>query len=80
MPQSVTITVNSRWRRKQVPIEVIVNRATSPMCPTFPMDKTFSGKLPQWLFLQDFQSIGRSRRRGAEPPSTTKAVFIAHEQ
>lgn len=55
MPQSITITVNSRWRGKRTLIEVTVTRVTFRTVSYIALDKTFSGTLPRWQFLQDFQ-------------------------
>lgn len=49
------ITLRSHWRRKQVPIEVTVTRVTFRTVSYIALDKTFSGALPRWQFLQDFQ-------------------------
>jgi len=65
MAPSITITLNNGWRRKQVPIEVIIARFTFRSVSFIALDKTFSGTLPQWLFLRDSQPAGRPRRRGA---------------
>jgi hypothetical protein len=57
MTPSVTITVHSRWIRKQVPVEVEVTRVTFREVSYMALDKTFAGALPRWLFLQVFQPV-----------------------
>ena len=63
MPPSVTITVNSRWRRKQVPPELW--SPASPSALSFiAVDKTVSGTLPPWLFLEDFEPAAEHKKKG----------------
>jgi hypothetical protein len=64
MPQSVTITVNSRWIRKQVAIEVEVTRVTFRTVSYIALDKSCSGTLPQWHF-QDFQPV-TGKKKGSK--------------
>jgi hypothetical protein len=61
-----SITVHSRRIRKQVPIEVIVTRATFRSVSYIALDKSFSGTLSQWQFLQDFQPVRSGRRRDTD--------------
>jgi hypothetical protein len=63
MPTQSTITVNSRWIRKQVAIEVEVTRVSFRVS-YIALDKTFSGTVPQWLFLQDFQPVTERKKTG----------------
>jgi hypothetical protein len=63
MPQSVTITVNSHWIRKQVAIEVIVTRVSLGRMTYITRDRTGSGTLPHWLFLQDFQPVTEGKKK-----------------
>jgi len=58
------ITVNSRWLRKQAPIEVIITRVTLRTVSYIALDKSFSGTLPQWLFLQDFRPVTERKKKG----------------
>ena len=51
------IIVNSRWRSRQLAIEVVVTRPTFREVSYMALDKTFSGTLPLWLFLKDFQPV-----------------------
>jgi hypothetical protein len=57
------ITVNSLWIRKQVPVEVIVTRVTFREVSYIAVDKSFSGTLPLWLFLQDFQPVTERKKK-----------------
>jgi hypothetical protein len=62
MPTEPIIALNSRWRRKQDPIEVV--RVTFREVSYIALDKSSSDTLPQWLFLQDFQPVtGKSKPR-----------------
>jgi len=58
-----TITVHSHWIRKQVPIEVTVTRATFREVSYIAVDKTFSGTLPHWQFLVDFQPVTEHKKK-----------------
>ena len=58
------ITVASHWRRKQVPIEVTVTRVTTREVSYIALDKSVSGTLPQWLFLQDFRPVPVRKKKG----------------
>jgi hypothetical protein len=51
------ITVYSRWRSKRFGIEVRISRVTDLAVSYRTLDFTFSGSVPQWLFLQNFQPI-----------------------
>jgi hypothetical protein len=57
------ITVNSRWIRKQVPVEVGVNRVTFREVSYIAADKSFSGSVPLWLFLPDFQPVPDKKKK-----------------
>jgi hypothetical protein len=57
------VTVRSRWRRKQVPIEIVVVRVTFRIVSYIAVDKSFSGTLPQWQFLADFQPVTEKKPR-----------------
>jgi hypothetical protein len=45
------ITVNSRWIRKHVAIEVTVTRVTESTVSYIAVDCSISGTVAQWLFL-----------------------------
>ena len=63
MSQSIIVTVNSRWIRKQVPIEVGVTRVTFREVSYIAVDKSFSGTVLQWQFLQDFQPVVERKKK-----------------
>jgi hypothetical protein len=57
------ITVNSHWQHKKTSAEVIVTRVTFREVSYMALDKTFSGPLSQWLFLQDFQPVTERKKK-----------------
>ena len=59
--------------------DFIVTRGTFREASYIALDGS-SGTVPQWLFLEEFQPVPEKKKRRAESPSTTKAVFIAPEQ
>jgi hypothetical protein len=56
MTQTIT-TVNTRWRGKQIPIEVTVTRITLRTVSYVGVHGAISGTVPHWQFLQDFQPV-----------------------
>jgi hypothetical protein len=77
MTPAITITVNSRWWGKQIECEVRVTRVTLRTVSYIALDKTFSGTLPQWLFLQDFQPMPEPKKkpRPAHSDNASKRCF-----
>lgn len=65
------MALNSRWIRKQVPVEVEVTRITIREVSYIAVDKSFSGSVPQWMFLQDFQPVPERKKRGVDPSRVT---------
>jgi hypothetical protein len=57
MSQPTTITLDSHWRGKRTPVEVVVTRVTVREVSYIAVDCSVSGTLPQRLFLQDFQPV-----------------------
>ena len=58
------ITVNSRWRGRQTPIEVVVTRVTLREVSYIAAAGTISGSVPQWQLLQDFEPVtGKQKPR-----------------
>ena len=47
------ITVNSRWRGKQTPIEVTVTRVTIRTVSYIGLHGSICGTVPQWLSVND---------------------------
>ena len=64
MTTQQAIIVNSRWRSRQLATEVVVTRPTFREVSYMALDKTFSGTLPLWLFLKDFQPVTEPKKRG----------------
>jgi len=64
MPPSTTITVNTRWRRKQAALEVEVTRVSVRGVSYIAVDKTCSGTLPQWQFVAEFQPVQERKKKG----------------
>jgi hypothetical protein len=56
------IIVNSRWIRKQVPAEAEVTRVRFREVSYIAVDKSCFGRVPKWMFLQDFRPTYRSAR------------------
>jgi hypothetical protein len=57
------ITVNSSWQHKKTATEVIVTCVRFREASCIALDKSFSGRLSQWQFLQDFQPV-TERKKG----------------
>jgi hypothetical protein len=64
MTESFTITVNSHWRSNRLGIEVKVTRVTLHAVCYVALDNTFSGRLWQGMFLQDFQPVTEGEKKG----------------
>lgn len=64
MPQSTTITVNSRWQSKQLAIEVAVTRVTFRAVTYVAVDGSFSGTVPHWQFVAEFQPVAQRKKKG----------------
>jgi hypothetical protein len=47
----------------QLPIEVEVTRVTFREVSYIALDKTFSGTMSRWLFLQDFQPVTERKKK-----------------
>ena len=58
------ITINSHWRGKHTRCEVIITRVTLREVSYMAVDRTLSGTLPQWQFLQDFQPVTQRKKKG----------------
>jgi hypothetical protein len=58
------ITVHSRWRGKQTQVEVVVTRVRFREVSYIAVDKSCSGRVPQWMFLQDFQPVTERKKKG----------------
>ena len=57
-----SIAVNSLWRGKQAPIEVIVTRVTISKVTYVSVDRTVSATVTQSQFVRDFQPVRKKRR------------------
>ena len=66
MPFHPTIVLNSSWQYKKTAAEVIVTHVSRHEVSYIAADKSFSGTLPQWLFLADFQPVPEKKK----PPKT----------
>jgi len=56
--------INSHWQHKKTAAEVIVIRINFRNYINYvAVDKSFSGTLLQWLFLQDFQPVPERRKK-----------------
>jgi len=53
----------SRWQYKKTAAEVIVTHVTIREVSYIAADKSFSGTLPQWLFLADFQPVTERKKK-----------------
>jgi hypothetical protein len=62
MTQSTT--VNSRWQHKKTATEVIVTCVRFREASCIALDKSLSGTLPQWQFLQDFEPVRGRKKKG----------------
>jgi hypothetical protein len=58
-----SIAVNSLWRGKQTPIEVIVTHVTIREVTYISVDRTVSATVAQSQFVRDFQPVRKKRRR-----------------
>ena len=63
MTTQQAIIVNRRWRYKKTAAEVIVTRFSNNEVSYIAADKSFSGTLPRWLFLQDFQPVTERKKK-----------------
>jgi hypothetical protein len=61
------ITVNSRWQYKKTAAEVIVTRISRQEVSYIAADKSFSGSVPLWLFLADFQPVPDKKKKPCRP-------------
>jgi hypothetical protein len=57
------IIVNSRWQYKKTAAEVIVTRITFREVSFIAPDKTFSGTVSQWVFIQDSQRVAERKKK-----------------
>jgi hypothetical protein len=57
------ITVNSRWRGKQTPIEVTITRVTMRTVSYIALHSSIAGTLPHWQFLQDFRPVTEREKK-----------------
>jgi hypothetical protein len=57
------IAVNSRWQYKKTAAEVIVTRISNDEISYIAADKSFSGSVPAWLFLADFQPVTEGEKK-----------------
>jgi hypothetical protein len=57
------ITLNSRWQYKKTAADVIVTRIRHQEVSYIAADKSFSGSVPLWHFLQDFQPVDERKKR-----------------
>jgi hypothetical protein len=62
--QRITVTVNSRWRSKQTPIEVIVTRVTIRTVSYVAVHGAICGTLPRWQFVAEFQPVQERKKKG----------------
>jgi len=62
MPQT-PITVNSHWQYKKDRRRSHRYPCQLPQVSYLALDKTFSGTLSQWLFLQDFQPAPERKKK-----------------
>jgi hypothetical protein len=57
------ITLNSHWQHKKNAAEVIVTHINVRNEISYlAADKRFSGSVPQWLFLEDFQPVTEKKK------------------
>ena len=63
-------------RPNAAPNRVEVTRVSFRTVCFIPLDKSVSGTVPQWVFLQDFQPRDREEKAALNrPPSPTKCVI-----
>lgn len=62
-----TITVNSRWQHKKSAAQVTVTRVTIGTVSYIAADKSVSGSVPQWQFLEDFQPLPDTKKKPPKP-------------
>jgi hypothetical protein len=60
------ISLNSRWRYKQSLIEVTVKRVTIGTVSYIAVDKSASGSVPQWQFLENFQPVTEKKKPASD--------------
>jgi hypothetical protein len=59
------IAVNSRWQHKKSAAEVTVTRVTIRTVSYIAVDKSVSGSVPQWQFLEYFEPLPDTKE---QPP------------
>jgi hypothetical protein len=57
------ITVNSHWQGKKMQVEVVVTRVTIREVSYIALDKSVSGALPRWQFLDSFQPVTERKKK-----------------
>jgi hypothetical protein len=67
MPTQPTITVKSRWQHKKSAAQVTVTRVTIRTVSYFAVDKSVSGSVPQWQFLEDFEPVPEQKKKPPRP-------------
>ena len=67
MPLRPYIALNSRWQYKKTAAEVIVTHISRHEVSYIPADKSFSGGVPLWLFLADFQPVAEKTKKPRRP-------------
>jgi hypothetical protein len=63
MSTQPTITVRSRWQHKKSSAEVTVTRVTIRTVSYIAVDKSVSGSVPQWQFLEDFEPVSEPKKK-----------------
>ena len=62
------IRINSHWQHKKNAAEVIVTHINIRNEISYiAADKSFSGSVPQWLFLEDFQPVPERSKKTPQP-------------
>jgi hypothetical protein len=67
MPTRPTIALNSRWQHKKSAAQVTVTRVTIGTVSYIAVDKSVSGSVPQWQFLDDFEPLPEPKKKPPRP-------------
>jgi len=60
--------INSHWQHKKNAAKVIVTHINVRNEISYiAADKSFSGRVPQWLFLEDFQPVPDTKKKPPNP-------------
>jgi len=74
VPQTTQpISLNNRGRYKQSLIEVTVTRVTIGTVSYIAVDKSASGSVPQWQFLENFPPVTEKKKPASDKQGNSSA-------